>query len=87
VFHSPSLAALALCLLVGAGVAAGRWGRPGAVVLAGFSLMWLLVDQPLEGAVLFSVTSSHGLTDGDLGGMAGLLLAGWCWLSPGPDHK
>ena len=69
------LAGLVLAALVVSGLAAGRFGRPGAVVLAAVSLLWLLVNKPMEGRVLFTVDETHGLTAGDLAGLTGVLLA------------
>jgi uncharacterized membrane protein HdeD (DUF308 family) len=69
------LAGVVLAALVGAGFVAGRWGRPGAVALASVSVLWLLVNGPMEGRVLVRVNETRGLTEGDLAGLAGLLLA------------
>jgi hypothetical protein len=69
------LAGLVLAALVASGVAAGWFGRPGAVVLAVVSLVWLVVNEPMEGRVLVGLDSTHGLTAGDLAGVAGIVLA------------
>jgi hypothetical protein len=69
------LAGLVLVALVASGVAAGWFGRPGAVVLALVSVLWLLVNKPMEGQVLVTFSETHGLTAGDLAGLAGILLA------------
>jgi hypothetical protein len=69
------LAGLVLAGLVATGVVAGRFGRPGAVALAAVSVLWLLVNKPMEGRVLVTVNETHGLTEGDLAGVAGVLLA------------
>ena len=53
----------------------GRRHRVGSVLLALTSVVWLLVDSPFEGAVLFDVTSHNGLTFTDLFGLAGLAVA------------
>ena len=71
------LAALTLqCLvaLVQHPVAHGDW-RVGlsAVAVTG---VWLLLNDPLEGAVVLVVTHDHGLTVGDLLGIPPLLLGG-----------
>jgi len=66
---------LALVALVAAAAAAGWWGRPGAVALAAASLLWLLVNKPMEGEILVVVDDEHGLTAGDLAGLTGLVLA------------
>ena len=69
------VAALVLAALVAGGVLAGRTGRTGAVVLGALSVLWLLVNKPMEGRVLVVVTETHGLTDADLAGLTGVLLA------------
>jgi hypothetical protein len=38
-------------------------------------MLWLVVNGPMEGVVLLKVTRHHGLTGGDLAGIAGLALA------------
>ena len=67
-----------LALVVAAGTA-DRTGRPGAVVLAVVSVLWLLVNGPVEGVVLLPVIADHGLTGADLAGLAGLALVAWRW--------
>jgi hypothetical protein len=54
-----------------------RTGKPGAVALAVASLLWLLTNSPMEGPVLVSFTSDHGITAGDLAGVVGLAVAVW----------
>ncbi|WP_372733665.1 hypothetical protein [Nocardioides sp.] len=76
------LAAAILVAAIVAAVAAGRWGRPGAVALAVFSLWWLLVNKPLEGPVLISFGGEHGLVATDLVGLVGVGLAGLVWWRP-----
>jgi hypothetical protein len=44
-------------------------------VLGALSVLWLLVNKPMEGRVLLVVTETHGLTAADLAGLTGLLLA------------
>lgn len=73
------LAALVLVALVAVAGLGDRWGRPGAVALAGVSLVWLLVNGPMEGVVLLTVTESRGLTGADLAGFTGFGLALWRW--------
>lgn len=68
----PVLVAL---VLLAAG--SGRWGLRGAVALAAVSVLWLVVNGPAEGPVLWRVTAHHGLTSGDLAGLAGLGIAAW----------
>ena len=70
------LAALVLVGLVLAAGMSGPYGRRGAVALALVSVLWLVVNGPMEGPLLV-VTPDHGLTGGDLAGLAGLGLAAW----------
>ena len=69
------LAALVLVALVLAAGLSGRSGMAGAVALAATSIVWLVVNGPMEGPVLVSFTRNHGITGGDLAGFAGLVLA------------
>ena len=69
------IAAIALAGLVLAAGLSGRLGLGGAAALAGMSLVWLLVNSPMEGPVLVTVTRGHGLTGGDLAGIIGFALA------------
>ena len=69
---------LAALVLVGLVLAAGtsrRLGMRGAVTLAAVSLLWLVVNGPMEGPTLVTVAPGHGLTGADLAGVAGLALA------------
>jgi hypothetical protein len=70
------LAALVLVALVLAAGLSGRSKLAGAGALAALSVAWLLVNSPMEGAVLVAFTPDHGITGGDLTGFAGLALAG-----------
>jgi hypothetical protein len=76
------LAALVLAALVLAAGMSGPYGRRGALSLALLSLVWFLVNGPMEGPTLLRLTRDHGLTGGDLAGLAGLGLAGWRLLVP-----
>jgi hypothetical protein len=69
------LAAVVLAGLVLLAGVSGRFGLRGAVLLAVVSMLWLVVNGPMEGVVLLKVTRHHGLTGGDLAGIAGLALA------------
>jgi hypothetical protein len=80
-------AGLALVLLVLVAGTGDRTGRTGAVVLAVVSVLWLLVNQPMEGAVLLVVSPGHGLTAADLAGLLGLALAVWRWTVPGRRRR
>ena len=71
------LAALVLAALVLVAGLSGRYGFPGAALLAVVSILWLVVNGPMEGVVILGVTDDHGITGGDLAGLAGLALAGF----------
>ena len=74
------LAAVVLVGLVLAAGLGGRYGLRGAAVLAAVSVLWLVVNGPMEGVVLLQVSEDHGITGGDLAGLAGLALAGlWAY--------
>ncbi|MGZ6754837.1 MAG: hypothetical protein ACXVEJ_15370 [Nocardioides sp.] len=68
-----------VALVVTAGLAI-HLRRTGAVLVALVSITWLLVNKSMEGDTLLHVTRSHGLTAGDLAGLAGLGLALIAWL-------
>ena len=65
-----------LVMLISAGTA-DRTGRVGAAVLAVSSIVWLFVNSPMEGSVLFTLSADHGVTAADLVGLAGFGLAVW----------
>jgi len=69
------LAALVLAGLVVAAGVSGRYGATGALTLAALCVAWFVVNGPMEGPVLVVVTAGHGLTGGDLAGLAGLGIA------------
>jgi hypothetical protein len=71
------VAAVVLAGLVVAAGLCGMTGVRGVGVLAALSLLWLLVNGPMEGPVLAEVTRGHGLTGGDLAGLSGLALAAY----------
>ncbi len=71
------VAGLTLAALVLVAALTDRRRVSGAVVLGGLGVLWLLVDKPMEGAVLLPVTSSNGLTTGDLTGLATIAVAAW----------
>lgn len=70
------LVGLVLVALVLLAAASRRSGLPGAVALAAVSVLWLLVNHSAEGPVIWTVTTHHGLAATDLGGLAGLGVAG-----------
>ena len=71
------LVGLVLVALVLLAAGSGRSGLSGAIALAVVSLLWLRVNGPAEGKVLWALTAHHGLTATDLGGLAGLGVAAW----------
>jgi len=75
----PPLLLVAMVLVAGT---SDRTGRPGAVLLAALSGLWLLDNHGFEGKILWIVTPTHGLTAGDLVGFAGLVVATWRWFAP-----
>jgi hypothetical protein len=75
--HRGVLAALVLAALVLTAGMSASYGRRGAVALALLSVLWFVVNGPMEGPTLLVVTRAHGLTAGDLAGLVGLGLAAW----------
>ena len=76
----PPLLLVAMVVIAGTG---DRTGRPGAVLLAAVSVLWLLDNHGFEGKILWTVSPTHGLTAGDLVGFAGGLVAVWRWFEGG----
>ena len=76
---------LLVVMLVLAAVSA-RTGRIGAILLAVVSGVWLLENQAFEGKILWVITPTHALTAGDLPGIAGGLIAAWCFFR-GPGDR
>ncbi|PXW35323.1 UNVERIFIED_CONTAM: hypothetical protein DES50_101268 [Williamsia faeni] len=71
-FHG--LVLLNLLFVCGAWALA-RPSRHAAFVLIGVSVLWVLLNGPIEGAIIYSFTSTNGLTESDLLGVAGLGIA------------
>ena len=71
------LAALTLAALVLAAGISGSSGRRGAVALGVLSVLWVLVNEPMEGPVLIELTATHGVRSADLAALVGLVLAGY----------
>lgn len=76
------ISGLVLTALVLAAATSDRTGRPGAVLVALASLVWFAVNGSMEGDVLWTFARGHGLTAGDLAGVAGLGVALWRFLRP-----
>jgi hypothetical protein len=72
----PVIASLVLVGLVLSAALSGGSRVGGVVVLAASSVLWLLVNGPMEGPILVTVTPGHGVTGADLAGFTGLALAG-----------
>lgn len=74
---------VAMCSLF----AASTWclARPhllSSLAAAVASCLWVLLNGPIEGRVLYVVTPNHGLTESDLLSAVGLCIAAWgCWYS------
>ena len=64
------IAALVLAALVLTAGLSARFGVAGAVTLAAMSVLWFVVNSPMEGPTLLVLTRDHGLTGGDLAGVA-----------------
>lgn len=76
------VAALALAALVASAALAGRWGRPGAVLLAACSVAWIFANRSMEGDLLYRLSSTRGIVAADAGALAGLLVALVVWFWP-----
>jgi hypothetical protein len=63
--------AVVLFLLVLAAGTLDRTGVPGAAVLLALSVLWVLVNGPMEGATLVNLGGGHGVTAADLASVAG----------------
>lgn len=64
------LAAVLFLLVLAAGTL-DRTGVPGAAVLLALSVLWVLVNGPMEGATLVNLGGGHGVTAADLASVAG----------------
>jgi len=58
----------------------GAWtlakpSRPAAFFLIGVSVLWILFNGPIEGAVLYSFTPTNGLTESDFLSVFGVGIA------------
>jgi hypothetical protein len=71
------VAAIVLAGLVLTAGLSGTLKRGGAAVLGAMSLLWLVVNAPMEGPMLVTFTPAHGVTGADLAGFAGLALAAY----------
>lgn len=52
-------------------------GRVSALVLTALGVVWLMANTPMEGGVLWTITPSHGLTDGDMLSVAAFAVAAY----------
>jgi hypothetical protein len=77
------VAGLSLVLLVVVAYLARGRGVLGGCCLIACGLLWLATNKPMEGPTLLHVTHDHGLTIGDVAGLAALVLgAVQIWRSP-----
>ena len=70
------LLVLIVGLLMAALRARGRPRRAAALLLLPVSAAWVLFNGPIEGPILLTISSSHGLTVSDLLAVVGVLVAG-----------
>jgi hypothetical protein len=64
-----------LVLLVLSAGTLDRTGLPGAMALLALSVLWFLVNAPMEGATLLDLGDGHGVTAADLASLAAAGLA------------
>jgi hypothetical protein len=57
-----------------------RGRRVLAGVLVVFAVLWVLVNEPVEGPTLLVLTRTHGITAADLLSVAAVLVAIWLLL-------
>jgi hypothetical protein len=57
------------------------WRRWLAVALVAAAVIWILINQPVEGPVLLTLSATHGITVADLLSIALLMIAGLLVLS------
>ncbi len=69
------LLVMLVVLLLVAVMTRGRARRAVAVLLLPASVAWVLFNGPLEGSVLLTLTSTHGVTTSDLLAVVGVLVA------------
>ena len=70
------LLVLIVGLLMAALRARGRPRRAAALLLLPVSAAWVLFNGPIEGPILLTISTSHGLTVSDLLAVVGVLVAG-----------
>ncbi|GAA4856336.1 hypothetical protein GCM10023201_58410 [Actinomycetospora corticicola] len=52
-----------------------------ALVLVGLAIVWLPLNQPVEGPKLLVLSETHAITTADLLSVALVLVAVWLWWS------
>ncbi|GLZ51813.1 hypothetical protein [Actinomycetospora sp. NBRC 106378] len=52
-----------------------------ALVLVGLAILWLPLNQPVEGPQLLRLSETHAVTTADLLSVALVLVAAWLWWS------
>lgn len=50
-------------------------------MLVGLALLWLPLNQPVEGPKLLVLSETHAVTTADLLSVALVLVAAWLWFS------
>ncbi len=70
------LLVLIVGLLIAALRARGRPRRAAALLLLPVSAAWVLFNGSIEGPILLTISTSHGLTVSDLLAVVGVLVAG-----------
>ena len=70
------LLVLLVGLLIAALQARGRPRRAVALLLLPASVAWVLFNGPIEGPILLTLSTNHGLTVSDLLAVVGVLVAG-----------
>jgi hypothetical protein len=70
------LLVLIVGLLIATLGARGRPRRAAALLLLPVSAAWVLFNGPIEGPILLTISSTHGLTVSDLLAVVGVLVAG-----------
>ena len=69
-----------VAMLLTAGVPEKKTKKYGGPLLVALSVLWLFVNKDrMEGQILLTLSHHHGLTAGDLVGLAGIGLGVWRW--------
>lgn len=52
-------------------------GRTAALALVALGVVWMLANEPMEGATLVPLTRGHGITDADMLSIGGFVVAAY----------